>query len=114
LLVAALVALPLDLDTLDRVKELGDASVPFPFDVHAIMYSEDSPALERELHQKFGEQRVNKINLRKEFFKTSVAEVKQITKELGIEAKWTMAAEAREYRESVSIEKAQHREAVAA
>ena len=95
------------LDPMDRVKELGDASVPFPFDVHAIMYSEDSPALEKALHKRFNERRVNKINLRKEFFQASVAEIKEITKSLGIEAQWSMAAEAREYHESLAIAKAQ-------
>jgi hypothetical protein len=56
------------LDPLDRVKELGDASVPFKFDVHAMIFSEDAPALETALHRKFGHHRVKAVNLRKEFF----------------------------------------------
>ena len=53
---------------MDRVRELGDASVPFAFDVHAMVYSEDAPTLERALHQHFHERRVNLVNFRKEFF----------------------------------------------
>jgi seryl-tRNA synthetase len=56
------------LEPMDRVRELGDASVPFPFDVHALFFSEDAVTLETELHQAFGEQRVNHINQRREFF----------------------------------------------
>ena len=102
------------LDPIDRVRELGDASVPFPFDVHAIMFSDDSPSLEYELHKRFDQHRVNKVNLRKEFFKASVHDVKQVTKELGIDAKWTLAAEAREYKESLAIAHAQEREVIVA
>jgi len=56
------------LDPQDRVKELGDASVPFLFDTHAFIYSEDAPTLEKLLHKKFMSQRVNIVNYRKEFF----------------------------------------------
>ncbi len=89
------------LEPMDRVKELGDASVPFPFDVHAMMFSEDAPALEKELHHKFNKFQVNRVNQRKEFFQLDVADVKGVAVDLGIEAYWTMAAEAREYRESL-------------
>lgn len=91
------------LEPMERVKELGDASVPFPFDVHAMMYSENAPALEKNLHQLFSEQRVNKINRRKEFFVANVSEVRGATKELGVEAQWTMMAEAREFKESKTM-----------
>lgn len=60
------------LEPMDRVKELGDASVPFPFDVHAIIFSEDAPKLERELHDIFSSKRVNKVNNRKEFFSIDI------------------------------------------
>lgn len=93
------------LEPMDRVRELGDASVPFPFDVHAMMYSEDAPNLEKELHQTFREHQVNKVNPRKEFFNINLANVKETTTKLGIEALWTMAAEAREYRESLAMVK---------
>jgi cell division septum initiation protein DivIVA len=93
------------LDPLDRVKELGDASVPFPFDVHAIVYSQDAPELENVLHKKFEEMRVNKINYRKEFFRTSITEVKAIFDELQLNAHFTLIADAREYRETLALEK---------
>lgn len=102
------------LEPMDRVKELGDASVPFSFDVHAMIYSDDAPALENELHRRFNLQSVNKINPRKEFFKTTIAEVKQAVEQHGItDVHWTLKAEAAEYRESLAIEKSQLEEAVA-
>lgn len=102
------------LEPMDRVKELGDASVPFSFDVHAMIYSDDAPALEKELHRKFNLQSVNKINSRKEFFRTTVAEVKQAVEQQGLnEVHWTLKAEAAEYRESLAIEKEQQANAVA-
>ena len=102
------------LEPMDRVKELGDASVPFSFDVHAMIYSEDAPNLEKLLHTKFNLQAVNKVNPRKEFFKLSLAEIKQTIEQTDTEkVHWTLKAEAAEYRESLSIEKAQQSEAVA-
>ncbi len=96
------------LEPMDRVKELGDASVPFSFDVHAMIYSDDAPTLEKELHRRFSEQAVNKINPRKEFFKTTIAEVKQAVEQQGLnEVHWTLKAEAAEFRESLSIERKQ-------
>ncbi len=95
------------LEPMDRVKELGDASVPFPFDVHAMMFSEDAPALEKELHRTFNEHQVNKVNQRKEFFRINISDVKGIATDLGIKSHWTITAEAREYRESISIAKSQ-------
>jgi hypothetical protein len=62
---------------MERVKELGDASVPFSFDVHALIYTEDAPALEAALHREFTDRRVNAVNLRKEFFKTDLASIKE-------------------------------------
>ncbi|WP_210437632.1 GIY-YIG nuclease family protein [Vibrio crassostreae] len=102
------------LEPMDRVKELGDASVPFSFDVHAMIYSDDAPTLEKELHRKFNLQSVNKINPRKEFFRTTIAEVKQAVEQQGLdEVHWTLKAEAAEFRESLAIEKEQQAEAVA-
>ena len=85
------------LEPLDRVRELGDASVPFSFDVHAMIYSDDAPSLENHLHKVFNEKQVNKINSRKEFFNVNL-------KDMNINAHWTMFAEAKEYRESLAIE----------
>ena len=93
------------LEPMDRVKELGDASVPFSFDVHAMIFSEDAPNLEKELHRRFDLCSVNKVNSRKEFFKTTISEVKQAVEVNGIlDVHWTLKAEAAEYRESLSIE----------
>jgi hypothetical protein len=102
------------LEPLDRVKELGDASVPFSFDVHAMLYSEDAPTLEKELHRHFNRESVNKVNPRKEFFRTSLAEIKQMVNLKGVtEVHWTMKAEAAEYRESLAITAAEQEISVA-
>lgn len=93
------------LDPMDRVKELGDASVPFQFDVHAMIHSENAPELEKKLHEIFSLKRVNKVNHRKEFFNVSISEVKAKFEELELETHWTMKAEALEYRESLEIAK---------
>lgn len=89
----------------DRVKELGDASVPFAFDVHAMIMSDDAPALERELHKHFLIKQVNKVNHRKEFFRASLQEIREELESMGVETKWTMTAQAAEYRETLAIEK---------
>lgn len=94
------------LDPLDRVRELGDASVPFEFDVHALIYSDDAPALEKQLHKKFIKLQLNKVNPRKEFFKVGLLDIKTTVSELGITPKWTMIAEAKQYRESLIIAEA--------
>ena len=92
------------LDPMDRVRELGDASVPFPFDVHAIIESDNAPALESELHRKFTRMQLNKVNRKKEFFRVALAEIRQLVESLGLHANWTMEAAAQEYRESLKIE----------
>lgn len=89
----------------DRVKELGDASVPFEFDVHALIRTDDAPKLERELHARFDEARVNKVNYRKEFFRVPIHHLREFVAERGLEATFTMTAEAREYRETKAFEK---------
>lgn len=66
------------LEPLDRVRELGDASVPFPFDVHALFFSEDAVALETELHHALAQLRVNRVNERREFFFATPSEVHQV------------------------------------
>ncbi|HLL02355.1 MAG TPA: DUF4041 domain-containing protein [Myxococcaceae bacterium] len=91
------------LEPMDRIYELGDASVPFEFDVHAMITTDDAPSLERELHNHFEERRVNRVNLRKEFFRVSVLELRELAAAKGLKAAFTMAAEAREYRESLAI-----------
>jgi hypothetical protein len=93
------------LDPLDRVRELGDASVPFEFDVHAMIYNEDAPALERELHKRLLRLQINKVNPRKEFFKVSILDIKKLIESMNITVKWTLSAEAKQYRESMAVEK---------
>lgn len=92
------------LEPLDRVKELGDASVPFEFDVHAMIRSDDAPGLERELHGRFEEFRINKVNYRKEFFRIPLHYLREFVAEKNLEATFTMTAEAREFRETQALE----------
>ncbi|HAT2732501.1 TPA: DUF4041 domain-containing protein [Citrobacter freundii] len=92
------------LEPLDRVRELGDASVPFSFDVHAMIYSEDAPSLENHLHKVFNDKQLNKVNSRKEFFNVGIKDIKSTIDSMNINAHWTMFAEAKEYRESLAIE----------
>lgn len=89
----------------DRIKELGDASVPFSFDVHAMIRSDDAPSLERLLHEKFDQYRVNKVNYRKEFFRVPIQRLRDLVSQYVLEATFTMTAEAREYRESLAYDK---------
>ncbi len=91
------------LEPMERIWELGDASVPFEFDVHAIIPSDDAPALEGELHETFDDFRVNQVNLRKEFFRVPLERVRELVAKHGVQAHFTMAAEAQEYRESQAI-----------
>ncbi|OEE89579.1 chromosome partitioning protein ParA [Enterovibrio norvegicus FF-162] len=69
------------LEPMDRVKELGDASVPFTFDVHAMIHCKDAPAMESMLHKKFDERRLNMVNRRKEFFKVDLKDIKAAVQE---------------------------------
>lgn len=94
------------LDPLDRVRELGDASVPFPFDVHAIIESDDAPALETTLHKALSLMQVNKVNPRKEFFRVTLSDIKAMVEKMGLQTAWTMDAAAAEYRETLAIEEA--------
>ncbi len=92
------------LEPMDRVKELGDASVPFEFDVHAMIFSEDAPALETILHNTFKENQVNLVNPRKEFYNVSLSEIEKVVKEnYNATVTFTQVAEAAQYRESVRI-----------
>jgi hypothetical protein len=89
------------LEPMDRVRELGDASVPFPFDVHALFFSDDAVALETDLHQVFAERRVNHVNQRREFYFASPAEVRVVLAErVGNLLEFTEEPEATQYRQS--------------
>ena len=94
------------LEPFDRIRELGDSSVPFEFDVHAMIFSEDAPTLENQLHRHFVLMQMNKVNYRKEFFRVDLAHIKEEVEKFGLTAKWTMTALAREYHESLAIEEA--------
>lgn len=91
------------LEPLDRIYELGNASVPFHFDVHAMIYSEDAPNLENELHKTFTSQKLNMLNNRKEFFKINIDVIESKIKELGIEIKFNKNCEAIQYRETLEL-----------
>lgn len=91
------------LEPLDRVRELGDASVPFTFDVHALIYSDDAPALESELHRHFGEHRLNLVNNRKEFFRVALPKLKAKLEELKPDLEFISDTEAQDYHQSQLI-----------
>lgn len=92
------------LEPLDRVRELGSASVPFEFDVHAMIFSEDAVALENKLHQILDQYRVNKVNLRKEFFKLPLTEIEKIVLEEDPAASFNETMLAEQYRQTLSLE----------
>jgi DNA-directed RNA polymerase subunit RPC12/RpoP len=91
------------LEPLDRVKELGDASVPFPFDVHMMVFSEDAPALEHALHKALSDFRVNRVNFRKEFFRVDLETIHKLVVELHGEVDYIADAEALEYHRTVEM-----------
>jgi hypothetical protein len=91
------------LDPQDRVRELGDASVPFRYDVHALFFSNDAVGIETAMHQRLADRRVNRVNLRREFFYATPQEVKQHLKDLAGELlQFEELPEALEYRQSLA------------
>ena len=88
------------LDPYERVLELGDASVPFKFDTHAMIYAEDAPALEAALHKKLDTHRLNLVNYRREFFRAPIEEIERAVKEQCPNIEFKHEAEATEWRES--------------
>lgn len=101
------------LEPQERVQELGDASVPFPFDVHAMIYSENAPELENRLQTHFWDRRLNWANDRKEFFRAALDEIEGELRSLGLTTEILKIAEAKEYRQTVAAvnEKAQQQSA---
>jgi peptidoglycan hydrolase CwlO-like protein len=89
----------------DRGKEIGDASVPFGFDTHAMIYSDEAPALESALHKEFADRRVNASNMRKEFFRVGLEEVEDAVKRLAPTASFFSDREAQEWHETLSRRK---------
>ena len=92
------------LDPQDRVDELGDASVPFDFDVHAMIFSDDAPRLEAALHNAFEDRKLNFVNQRREFFRVSLDEIKKVVKEnYDRSVEFVELAPAEQYRESIKL-----------
>lgn len=88
----------------DRVDELGDASVPFKFDVHAMIFSDDAVGLEYQLHQELSPKRLNKVNLRKEFFVTTVEELQALVESIDPTAEFKTTMVAQEYFRSIEMD----------
>ena len=92
------------LEPMDRVRELGDASVPFGFDVHALFFSDDAVTVEADLHRGFADKRVNRVNTRREFFYSSPVEVRDVLSEIaGNLLEFTEESEAEQYRMSLQM-----------
>lgn len=92
------------LDPFERVDELGDASVPFKFDVHAMIFSEDAPKLETALHHAFEDKKVNMVNQKREFFNVTLEEIEQVIKaNYDKTVEFTRIPEAEQYRETTKI-----------
>lgn len=91
------------LEPLERIDELGDASVPFPFDVHAMIYSENAPELESAMHELLNDRRINLANPRKEFFRVSLDQIEGFANGRGLKVEFTKLAEAKEYRETIAV-----------
>lgn len=91
------------LEPQDRVKELGDASVPFPFDVHAMISCDNAPRLENTLHKELSRFRVNRVNLRKEFFRVELDQIVEIVKTHHGKVEYIAEPEALEYRDTLTI-----------
>jgi hypothetical protein len=87
----------------DRINELGDASVPFKFDIHAMVYSENAPELESKLQKHFESKQVNLVNERKEFFNVTIDEIEEFAKANNLAVTITKLAEAKEYRETLAL-----------
>lgn len=92
------------LEPTDRIDELGSASVPFKFDIHALIFSADAPSLETALHQAFADYRVNKVNNRKEFYKIPLKEIEKLVKQYHDKTvTFEYVAPAEQYRETLKI-----------
>ncbi len=90
------------LEPQDRINELGNASVPFKFDVHSFIFSEDAVGLENKLHTILNDKRVNKVNLRKEFFQISIEDLEKLVEEIEPTAEFNKTMLAEEFRQSQS------------
>lgn len=91
------------LEPQERVDELGSASVPFPFDVHSFIFSSNAVQLENTMHKRLNEFRLNKVNLRKEFFKVPLDQIEELVQELDPAAEFNRTMLAEQYNQSLSI-----------
>lgn len=89
---------------MDRVREIGDASVPFTFDVHALIESDDAPNLDAILHRAFENKRLNRVNRRKEFFNVSIEDIERALDKMDIDALISRIPSADEYYQSIKIQ----------
>lgn len=89
------------LEPMLRIKELGDASVPFPFDIHMMISTDNAPELEKTLHREFHKSRLNRVNPRKEFFRSDLNRIVEVVKSQRGEIEYVADAEALEYRQSL-------------
>lgn len=92
------------LDPQDRINELGSASVPFKFDVHSFIFSDDAVGLENKLHETLNSKRLNKVNLRKEFFKVGIDELEELVTQIDPTAEFNKTMLAEEFRQSLSTD----------
>jgi len=92
-----------------RIDELGDASVPFRFDVHAMVFSNNAVGLEQAIHERLSSQRVNKINLRKEFFNSDVHQLQEVVQDIDPTVEFSTTLLAEEFRQSLSIQEEESR-----
>jgi hypothetical protein len=89
---------------MDRIDELSDASVPFAFDLHAMLYSDNAPELETALHKLFQDRQLNLVNARKEFYRdVDLEEIEAFVKNRGLSAQFIKIPEAKEYRETLAL-----------
>ena len=93
------------MEPMDRIDELSNASVPFRFDVHAMIFSDDAVSLEKQLHEELNDKRVNKINMRKEFFETTITELEELVTSLDPTVEFRPTLAAQEYRQTVELTK---------
>ncbi|MEX0742121.1 MAG: GIY-YIG nuclease family protein [Phycisphaeraceae bacterium] len=91
------------LEPQDRIKELGNASVPFAYDVHMMISCDDAPSLENALHRSLHHDRINKVNPRKEFFRSDIESIRQIVQANHGEIQYVADAEALEYRQTLDM-----------
>ncbi len=91
------------MEPMERVFELGGASVPFPFDLHVMLYSDNAPELENALHQLFEERRLNLVNPRREFYRdVELVEIEAFIRSTGLRAQFMKDPEGRDYRETLA------------